>query len=89
MAHPDDFGGMSPEDWNDFQSCVKRFEEAWRDTPDSVKIDDYLPPFKSTFRSAVLYELVKIDLENRWDRDQARPLDWYLEQFPDLGCAKA
>ncbi len=77
---------MSPEDWQDFQEYVKNFENAWNANPGSVKIDDYLPPLlNSPLGRAVLYELVKVDLEFRWNSDNALPLDWYLEHYPDLG----
>ncbi|MCI0681411.1 MAG: protein kinase [Gemmataceae bacterium] len=85
MPHPDDFSQLSPQDWEDFQTCVGNFERAWSENPESIKIADYLPAFNSSFRHTVLYELVKIDLGHRWESDKALPLDWYLEHYTELG----
>src|SRR5262245_36518270 len=40
------------------------------------------------WRRAVLVEMVKIDLERRWQRGSRRLVDDYLREFPELGTAE-
>ncbi len=63
---------------------VHRFEASYQvDQP--VCFDDYLPPADDDLYLPVLCELIRIDLEFRWEDGQAPDLvDDYLRRFPRL-----
>jgi serine/threonine protein kinase/Tfp pilus assembly protein PilF len=62
---------------------VASFEKSRR-TGEVVNLEDYLPASEDPLYHSVLCELIRIDLEFGWASGQARPLDDYLRQFPQL-----
>jgi hypothetical protein len=48
-----------------------------------------LPPRGDCLRRAALVEMVKIDLERRWQRGQPARLEGYLKSLPELGPAES
>jgi hypothetical protein len=46
-----------------------------------------LPPRGDGLRRTALVEMVKIDLERRWDRGRRAPLESYVKALPELGPA--
>ena len=78
-------GGITPEQWERLQSCLDRFEEAWRQS-DAVELGEFLPPEGDPLRPFVLQELIKTELEIHW-RFRRHPvlLEEYLRRFPELG----
>ena len=68
------------------------FESAWHDSTTPPTIADFLPKPGSGEREAALHELIKIDLERRWQDGTpstaiSRPkLEHYFQQFPELGA---
>lgn len=88
---PDDLAHLSPEEWAYLDDQAKRFEKAWDDVDDpaaGVDLSLFLPPSGHKLRAVVLYELVKIDLEQRADAGQPTSLDFYLGKYPELGSAR-
>jgi serine/threonine protein kinase len=89
-----------PAAGTNLDQLIDRFEEAWqRDTP--PRLEDFLPPAAcarpdSEDLFASLKELIKIDLEYRWQRQlplagsgSERPrLEPYLERYPQLRRAE-
>lgn len=77
-------------DHREFESCLQAFEQAWRQSPPSIR--DFLPtagPATAIDRLRVLTELICIDLEHRWKhahRSTPRLLDDYLVEFVELGA---
>ena len=67
--------------WRDCEAAIRRFEAAWQSGP--PEISAYLP-LEEPLRSAVLLELVQIDLEFRRKRGEAARFETYLPQFPEL-----
>jgi eukaryotic-like serine/threonine-protein kinase len=68
-------------DWID--DVADRFEAAWKhDVP--PRIADFLGAEESDRRSALLEELVKLDLEFRWQSGKRPRLEDYLAEFPGL-----
>ncbi len=49
-----------------------------------TELENFLPAPTHPLRPAVLRELVRVDLEYRWQRGCPRPLDYYLGRFPAL-----
>src|SRR5262245_13209991 len=62
---------------------VEAFEEA-RSRRDAAPIENFLPESGHPLRSAVLLELVRIDLEHGWLAGRPTPLETYSRRFPDL-----
>jgi serine/threonine protein kinase len=74
------------------QDPVSRFKQAWQavGTSDgSVDLKDFLPAAQTPLRMVVLLELIKTDLEIRWQRNRGLLLEHYLKEFPELGPAEA
>lgn len=69
--------------WVEREAFIERFESAYA-ADASVDLAAFVPPERHPFRLAVLEELVRIDLENRWLRGQPRWLEDYLLRFPEL-----
>src|SRR5258708_4122772 len=68
-------------------ACAEKFEAAWRwakTIEDAPALDSFLPPSRDSRRKAALEELVKIDLEARWRRQQPVHLEKYVERFEEL-----
>src|SRR5262245_53989124 len=84
-------GDLKASEWQELQQIADRFEKSWEkidvrgEPPDLAK---FLPPPQDPLRRIVLQELIKIDLEARWRRDQSTGLEFYLQRFQELGAAK-
>jgi serine/threonine protein kinase/tetratricopeptide (TPR) repeat protein len=62
---------------------ILAYEAAWaRGEP--VDLKSFLPEPAHALYGSVLRELVRVDLEYRWDRGQPRPLEDYRNSFPEL-----
>ena len=71
---------------------TSRLEQAWQATSSSMpppNLADFLPPAGDLLRSAALKELVRLDLEIRWQRGLPILLESYSQQFPELGEASS
>jgi serine/threonine-protein kinase len=77
------FGSLPPEVVLRLEQVCTRFQAAWEggDTP---RIEDYLAGWEEPGRSALLRELVRLDVHYRRGRDAALPLQEYQARFPDL-----
>ncbi len=87
MSRPSSMEQFRTGDWERLQEAAEQFERAWRDGTD-VDLAAFLPPKEDTLYSAILEELVKIDLEIRRSRGQAVTLNYYVEKYPQLGEAQ-
>jgi eukaryotic-like serine/threonine-protein kinase len=65
------------------EAIVRKFESAWQ-KPGRPDILHYLPTPR-TGRTAVLYELVHVDLDLRLRTGESARVEDYLDRFPDLG----
>jgi hypothetical protein len=74
-----------------FEAAIEAFERAWRlDQAPPLRrfLED--PAVRPAVRAALLYELLRVDLEYRWRNSDAacadrRTLDDYLRLLPELG----
>lgn len=73
----------SARDWQELDEFVEAYELAWhgRSAP---ALADFLPPRGHARYPNIVLELVRVDIELRWQRGCARSLDDYRRQFPDL-----
>jgi tRNA A-37 threonylcarbamoyl transferase component Bud32 len=75
---------------NEFESRIRRFEQAWR-LQGRSEIAGFLDPegeFRSIDRIRLLVELICINLEYDWREHQEQPpltLETYVARFPELG----
>jgi serine/threonine protein kinase/regulator of sirC expression with transglutaminase-like and TPR domain len=69
--------------WSSVDEVVEAFESVVA-RGDRVEIADFAPPPDHPERLAILCELVRVDLEHRWERGQPRPLEDYRARFPVL-----
>ena len=71
--------------WDDVSERLQSFIDAWEAEDAPPALADYLPAADDRARSFVLVELVKIDMEHRWQRDLApQSIGAYCEAFPEL-----
>ena len=88
MSERSPFGhASSPAAWARHVDLVcTRFEVAWRDGA-KPRIDEFLGDSVEPERTALLTELILLDLDIRRARGESCEADWYLSRFPDLDQA--
>ena len=70
--------------WAAVSDHLDAFARAWEAGDGPPDPAAFLPTDPPTIRRLVLIELVKLDIDNRVQRDQDRPLEDYLQAFPEL-----
>lgn len=64
--------------------CLERFLESWGEGNEPPSLADFLPQ-STAYRRVTLVELIKIDLELRWqERNLPKHVGDYLREFPEL-----
>ncbi|MBS0263726.1 MAG: protein kinase [Planctomycetes bacterium] len=76
-------GKASAQDWLKVDEFVAAFENAWT-VAKPAAIADYLPPSSHPAYRETLLELVRVDLELRWEAGCALAIEAYCAAFPDL-----
>lgn len=63
--------------------AVEEFEASWAGglQPD---LDDFLPGVADPFYDETLVELIRVDIELRWERGCHHPLEYYIARYPCL-----
>jgi serine/threonine protein kinase/tetratricopeptide (TPR) repeat protein len=69
--------------WTEVEDYVEAFEAAHAKQV-AADVADFLPARDHPHYLAILTELVRIDLEYGWQRGARRPLQAYLDRFPEL-----
>lgn len=73
---------LLPEAWWAVAKCVDAYEtESGSGFPNLRPFADRTEP---EFRLAALVELVKVDLEHRWNAGDRRAVEDYLREYPEL-----
>ncbi len=71
--------------WERLSEHIDRFVAAWQQSGDPPAVADFAPPQPPGFRRLALVELIKVDLEHRWQRRQSpQMVEQYLAEFPEL-----
>ncbi len=65
-------------------AAVDTFLQAWQESPTPPLIAEYLDACDTSLRPLLAAELVKIDLEQRWQRGLRRLIEDYVEEIPEL-----
>src|SRR5262245_38860679 len=63
---------------------VDQFDARWREQGEA-KIGDFLAQVEPASRLPLLQELIKVDLEYRWDKGDRPKLEDYAVDYPELG----
>jgi WD40 repeat protein/tRNA A-37 threonylcarbamoyl transferase component Bud32 len=74
---------LSPASPAPLEQAVDRFEDAWQ-RGERPSIDDHLGTAAGIDRSALLVELVHVDLEYRLKGGEAARVEAYLQSYPEL-----
>src|SRR5665213_14698 len=71
--------------WDVLARRVQEFLQAWESRAEPPNLAAFLPEGPPALRRLVLLELIKVDLDYRWSRQQAvRIVDDYFAAFPEL-----
>ncbi|MCA9187825.1 MAG: serine/threonine-protein kinase [Pirellulaceae bacterium] len=72
--------------WSRVAEHVETFLDEWETASDAPPdMQKYLPEHPVALRTMLLGELIKIDLEQRWQRNcQPRQIEFYLQRHPEL-----
>ncbi len=71
--------------WDVLAQHVEAFLGQWEEQAEPPRLDEHLPPEPAELRRLTLIELVKVDLEYRWQRERpARRIEEYIAEFPEL-----
>lgn len=73
----------SHNQWQEREAILLSFERAWQQHGQQ-SLAEFLPPPGSPERHALLLELIKIDLEYRWDCLGPTFTEDYIREFPEL-----
>jgi len=76
--------GLSDEDRRLVESWLVEFDQSWTKDRMAAWVRK-LPPLGNKLRRPALVEMVKIDLERRWEHGLHTRLEAYLKALPELG----
>ena len=75
--------GVIEQAWAEVDEFVEQFDLAW-DGAAVPDIADFLPVAEHPQYRETLRELIRVDLEFRWQRGCAKSIDEYRRDFPEL-----
>lgn len=81
---PDTRTHFADDDWSQLESVLEVFSRAWSESPTPPELVEYLDASSGSIRPKLAVELIKIDLEARWQRGLRRLIEDYREKLPDL-----
>src|SRR5947209_6573745 len=70
------------------ESRLVQFDGSWHEQRLAEEARE-LPPSGSPLRLPLLIEMVKIDLERKWQGGRGVGVEAYLERFPELGTPQS
>jgi len=71
--------------WDVLSEKVEAFVNAWEAGGEPPSLADYLPARPAVLRQLTLVELIKVDLEYRWQKPgESKKLEGYIADFPEL-----
>src|SRR5262249_18247123 len=84
MPHTDPhLAALAESDRQQVRARVADFEKAWTEKRLAATISDL--PAPGPVRSALLLELVRVDLRNQWHKGRYIDVETYLARYPELG----
>jgi len=77
--------GDSSHAWEVLSNCVETLVAAWESGGGAPRLADFLPEDAPKIRRLALVELIKVDLEFRWQhREMPKCIEEYTKDFPEL-----
>lgn len=73
-----------PDDSSELEVALEAFSSAWDESSTPPPISEYTDTVSPELRGPLLVELVKLDLERRWECGLRRLIEDYLEDHPEL-----
>lgn len=71
--------------WSAVETQLDAFCQAWDGTERPPDIGNFLGDYAPAVRRLILIDLIKVDLEYRWDQPHAvMPIEWYFDRWPEL-----
>ncbi len=74
------------DDWHALTKTLESFSEAWDSSPVPPLLSDFLRESGNPLRNRTAAELVKLDLECRWQRGLRLVLEDYADEVPDFAA---
>ena len=75
---------LTEEDWTKLTHTLEAFAAAWESSPYPPLLADFLPVPGSGMRKELVPELIKLDLEQRWQRGLRKIVEDYSYDVPEL-----
>lgn len=75
---------FSDDNWSQLEAALEAFGAAWEDAAPPPAVQDYLDTCAPQFRNQLVVELIKVDLEQRWQRGLRRLIEDYVSDIPGL-----
>jgi eukaryotic-like serine/threonine-protein kinase len=71
--------------WERLSEHIDRFVAAWQQAEAPPSLSEFLPAGPPSLRRLTLVEVIKVDLEHRWQQKRwPKLVEQYLEEFPEL-----
>ncbi len=71
--------------WQQLSDVIDQLVAAWEQADEPPALADFLPAGPPALRRLTLVEMIKVDLEHRWqDKRWPKMLEQYLAEFPEL-----
>ncbi len=91
VRHPDDTS-TDRSRWQGDETSLARRQladsvHAWQEDADAPQLHNFLPAEPPELRQFTLVELIKLDLEYRWQSGLRKTLPDYIAEFPELGSS--
>ena len=77
---------LNEEDWSKLTHTLEAFAVAWEASSYPPSIVEFLPDVGTGMRRELVPELIKLDLEHRWQRGLRKLVEDYADDVPDLAA---
>ena len=75
---------LAKDDWSRLEAAVEAFALAWDEAPSPPDLAEHLARAETSWRGELAVELIKLDLERRWQCGLRRFVEDYFEEVPEL-----
>lgn len=75
---------FADDEWSQLEAILESFLAAWEESETPPALAEYLPPCGPPVPNRLVVELLKVDLEQRWQRGLRRLIEDYRHEIPDL-----
>lgn len=75
---------FTDEDDSLLVAAIEAFSQAWEDLQTPPDLQEYLELCDASLRNALAVELIKIDIEQRWQRGLRKLVEDYVREIPTL-----